>query len=58
MDLWQLTSSVHLSPRRHSTSVSLVVADLSLQRLYTFPGEDLSVENVQNGDFFQYDRLN
>uniref|UniRef100_A0A1I7VNQ7 Ricin B-type lectin domain-containing protein n=1 Tax=Loa loa TaxID=7209 RepID=A0A1I7VNQ7_LOALO len=48
MDLWQLASCVHLSPRRHSTAMSLTVADLSLQRLCTFPAEDMSVENTQN----------
>lgn len=49
MDLWQLASCLHLSPRRHSTAMSLTVGDLSLQRLYTFPADDLSVENTQNG---------
>ncbi|CAG9534944.1 unnamed protein product [Cercopithifilaria johnstoni] len=50
MDLWQLTSCVHLSPRRYSTAMSLTVADLSLQRLYTFPTEDMLVESTQNGE--------
>ncbi|KAL3994358.1 hypothetical protein ACH3XW_21415 [Acanthocheilonema viteae] len=50
MDLWQLASCVHLSPRRHSTTMSLTVADLSLQRLCTFPAEDMSVENTQNDE--------
>ncbi|VDK72688.1 unnamed protein product [Litomosoides sigmodontis] len=52
MDLWQLASCLHLSPRRHSTAMSLSVGDLSLQRLYTFPVDDLSVENTQNDDSY------
>ncbi|VDM43833.1 unnamed protein product [Toxocara canis] len=35
MDLWQVVSKVRLSPRQHSTAVSLSVSDLSIQRLYT-----------------------
>lgn len=49
MDLWQLVSCAHVSPRRHSTAMSLTVTDLSLQRLCTFPADDTSVENTQNG---------
>nr|CDP97328.1 Bm2386 [Brugia malayi] len=48
MDLWQLASCVHLSPRRHSTAVSLSVKDLSLQRLCTFPAEDTLIDNTQD----------
>ncbi|VDN30440.1 unnamed protein product [Gongylonema pulchrum] len=33
VDLWWLASCIHLSPRRHSTAVSLSVTDMSLQRL-------------------------
>ncbi|MCP9261504.1 hypothetical protein DINM_004861 [Dirofilaria immitis] len=29
MDLWELASCIHLSPRRHSTAMSLTVADLN-----------------------------
>uniref|UniRef100_A0AAF5PWJ8 Ricin B-type lectin domain-containing protein n=2 Tax=Wuchereria bancrofti TaxID=6293 RepID=A0AAF5PWJ8_WUCBA len=50
MDLWQLVSCVHLSPRRHSTAVSLTVKDLSLQRLCTFPAEDILIDNTQDDE--------
>ncbi|VDO50261.1 unnamed protein product [Brugia timori] len=50
MDLWQLASCVHLSPRRHSTAVSLSVKDLSLQRLCTFPAEDTLIDNTQDDE--------
>uniref|UniRef100_A0A915Q7J7 Vacuolar protein sorting-associated protein 13 VPS13 adaptor binding domain-containing protein n=1 Tax=Setaria digitata TaxID=48799 RepID=A0A915Q7J7_9BILA len=50
MDLWQLASCVHLSPRRHSTSISLTVTDLSLQRLCTFPMEDTLIDCAHNGE--------
>ncbi|VDK63042.1 unnamed protein product [Onchocerca ochengi] len=56
MDLWQLASCVHLSPRRHSTAMSLTVADLSLQRLCTFPADDISIENAQNDEINKHDR--
>ncbi|KAM3719637.1 Intermembrane lipid transfer protein [Dirofilaria immitis] len=53
MDLWELASCIHLSPRRHSTAMSLTVADLSLQRLCTFPADDTSIENTQNDEIKQ-----
>ncbi|VDO35323.1 unnamed protein product [Onchocerca flexuosa] len=56
MDLWQLTSCVHLSPRRHSTAMSLTVADLSLQRLCTYPADDISIENTQNDETNKQER--
>ncbi|VDK48292.1 unnamed protein product [Anisakis simplex] len=35
LDLRQVVSKMHLSPRQHSTAISLSVGDLSVQRLYT-----------------------
>ncbi|VDN28979.1 unnamed protein product [Gongylonema pulchrum] len=50
VDLWWLASCIHLSPRRHSTAVSLSVTDMSLQRLCTVTAEDDEVDKTQEDE--------
>uniref|UniRef100_A0A915ASC0 Vacuolar protein sorting-associated protein 13D n=5 Tax=Parascaris univalens TaxID=6257 RepID=A0A915ASC0_PARUN len=51
MDLWQVVSKVQLSPRQHSTAMSLSVGDLSIQRLYMTStcGELVDLPSTESG---------
>lgn len=46
MDLWHVISRVQISPRQHTTGISLSVGDMSVQRLCAAPDDERSSAEV------------